>query len=209
MLRQIRSQFALLSSYKYHADPGTWCKWSNHQFHCADGLTCAVCAQKVCHTCVFFVDLRVLYLVVYRDAGVWSENIMFGVLVWADGHFLVVGGTYLSLKPNRVPPAMKAKRVNTSHWWFSWRLFMIGSTKEVFFGEELFAAWWPQNPHDTPRNETESTLKPAQIRVTLPSGYLCTVVGNGTADPLGEKTFFKHLGKNWREIAGIISYRLN
>lgn len=73
---------------------------------------------------------------------------------------------------------------------------MIDLTKEVYFGEQLFAAWWPQNPRDTPRNETESTLKPAQIQVTLPSGYLCTVVGNGTADPLGEKAFFKHLGKN-------------
>ena len=89
--------------------------------------------------------------------------------------------------------------------------FMIDLTKEVFFWRAIV---WEnggpkQNPRDTPRNETESPLKPAQIQVTLPSGYLCTVVGNGTADPLGEKAFFKHLGKNWREIAGIISYRLN
>ena len=28
----------------------------------------------------------------------------------------------------------------------------------------------------------------------LSTGYLCSVVGNGTADPLGEKTFFKQPG---------------
>lgn len=132
------------------------------------------------------------------------------ILVWADGHFLVVGGTYLSLKQNRVPTAMKAKR----DCLFALVIFMAIVSwliwqKRYFLESNCVETWWPQNPRDTPRNETESPLKPAQIQVTLPSGYLCTVVGNGTADPLGEKAFFKHLGKNWREIAGIISYRLN
>ncbi|CAJ1437309.1 unnamed protein product, partial [Effrenium voratum] len=43
-------------------------------------------------------------------------------------------------------------------------------------------------------NETGTELVPgqaAQVQVLLPEGYSCTVVGNGTADPLGEKSFFK------------------
>ena len=74
---------------------------------------------------------------------------------------------------------------------------MIDLITEVFVESNCLQHGGPtQNPRDTPRNETESALKPAQIQVTLPIGYLCTVVGNGTADPLGEKAFFKHLGKN-------------
>ena len=39
------------------------------------------------------------------------------------------------------------------------------------------------------RNETE-VLAPAEIHVQLPPDYLCRVVGNGTADPDGNKGFF-------------------
>lgn len=50
-------------------------------------------------------------------------------------------------------------------------------------------------PHvPPPRNATEGELQPAQVQVVLPTGYLCSVVGNGTADPLGEKTFFQQPG---------------
>ena len=48
------------------------------------------------------------------------------------------------------------------------------------------------------RNSTDFVkLQAAQIRVLLPSGYLCTVVGNGTADPEGEKSFFQTFGSEF------------
>lgn len=70
------------------------------RIHCADGLTC-------CHTCVLFVVpygfcnwLCIAMLVCEVKTSCLA------ILVWADGHFLVVEGTYLSLKPNRVPTAL-------------------------------------------------------------------------------------------------------
>lgn len=166
---------------------------------CADGLTC-------CHTCVLFVVpygfcnwLCIAMLVCEVKTSCLAILVYFSVSWWS----LPRGWRNIPIPETEPSPNCIGD--------FHGDCFMIDLTKEVYFGEQLFGAWWPQNPRDTPRNETESPLKPAQIQVTLPSGYLCTVVGNGTADPLGEKAFFKHLGKNWREIiAGTtISYRLN
>ena len=44
------------------------------------------------------------------------------------------------------------------------------------------------------RNETE-VLMPAEIRVQLPPDYMCSVVGDGTADPDGSKGFFTLLAR--------------
>ncbi|CAK9087825.1 unnamed protein product [Durusdinium trenchii] len=49
----------------------------------------------------------------------------------------------------------------------------------------------PDEENITEWTEEERNLQPAQIQVLLPSGYLCSVVGNGTADPEGVKSFFQ------------------